>query len=109
MKKNRAEIFLPYVSPGTDFSFAMDTSDRNVPSALRVHAELLENIGTLLRQIEEILVKSGQEGFSVEIDANRILLSGPTEVIEELLELDFVQKDSPFEENLDYWQEGDQF
>src|SRR5208282_2923993 len=78
----RAELRLPYIQRGDDLRYHLEETG-NLPEAFALHASFMDEAARLLR-----LFKVALAGRDVNVEANAayILVSGPAEVIDDLIE-----------------------
>jgi len=77
-----AEIHLPYFKQGDDLHHHLTHCD-SVEEALEGHAKQLEFAATILRGVRSMVAEQGVE---MDADTHMIMVSGPDEIIEALVD-----------------------
>lgn len=78
----QAEIHLPYFKQGDDLNHHL-THCSSVEEALEAHAQQLEFAATILRSVKSMVTGQGVE---LDADTHMIMVSGPDEIIEALVD-----------------------
>jgi len=81
-----AQLNLIYDNPGEDFETAMDAADNNVIEALENQAQLLEMNIEILRKLKEAIALESLDKIVLDsVERNRIFISGPDDLIDNLI------------------------
>jgi hypothetical protein len=93
-----AEVHLGYFKQGDDMRHCLDESDGNVVSALKMRKEGLEATVIHLEALSQAIEDTGRASeFSMDADTHMIMLEGPDELIDMLIEKELVEE-SPFDD-----------
>lgn len=98
MKKTKyADICLPYFKKGDDMSHCLIECNGNISKALEMHSTLMLSASEQLINIKNFIDQHPDIEFSMEADTHMICLTGPTDLIDEMVKLDLVD-DSMWED-----------
>jgi hypothetical protein len=95
-------IDLPYYKQGDDLAHCINQNDGDVEKGLLSHAEMLREAAQQLEDIASLVSKYGSDRVEIEADTHCIMIDGPKDLLDELVEQDLATAEGDIEE-LEDW------
>ena len=99
-----AELHLPYWKQGCDIQHYVDQADGKVDVALENFAQSWENLAASLRDLKEAIGSRASE-IKIYGDTHFIQVTGPTDLIEELIAKDLLDRDMSEEDEEEFMED----
>lgn len=94
-------LYMPYYKQGDDLHFFLEKAEGDVSTALRMYAEMLNDASNLIDNINNRLEEyDATDKVEIEADTHMIMISGPANILQKLVDEGLVQED-PFADEYD--------